>query len=403
MQGSSIPLGYNHPELLKASQSEDTLIALTNTPTLDITLSKDWCKKLENTYLTVEPKGMGNVFTSATGVDPNEVALRATILVHEKSRRFKSSNLETENAVGSKAQRNSKVSFISFKSEVSGGNASSTKADDIVPLQKENDSATLCSFVPFPELKYPLDNYETENKNEEKLCLSSVEKMIEGQFSPVAALVVEPIFCEGGDKHASNDFFRELRRITKERGVFLIVDETQTGVGTTGTFWAHEKWGLESPPDIVTFSSKMQSSGFYFTDELKIAQSHEILNKWSAEPIKLAHSKAVVDTIQRDDLLQQNMRTGRYLMSHLRPLSVRYHRVIRNLRGSGTFISFDCPTREIQQRVLFLLRSNGIMIDGSGTSTIRFRPSLTFANKHVNEFLPKFELVLGAIYDEYWP
>jgi 4-aminobutyrate aminotransferase/(S)-3-amino-2-methylpropionate transaminase len=53
-------------------------------------------------------------------------------------------------------------------------------------------------------------------------------------------------------------FFRGLQAIVQRHGALLIVDEVQTGVGPTGRMWAHEAWGLASPPDIVTFSKKMQ-------------------------------------------------------------------------------------------------------------------------------------------------
>ena len=52
-------------------------------------------------------------------------------------------------------------------------------------------------------------------------------------------------------------------------GVYLIVDEVQTGGGATGEFWFHETWDLPSPPDIVVFSKKLQTGGFYHTDELR--------------------------------------------------------------------------------------------------------------------------------------
>lgn len=49
----------------------------------------------------------------------------------------------------------------------------------------------------------------------------------------------------------------------------MIVDEVQTGVGATGSFWAHEKWNLDTPPDFVTFSKKMQAAGFYHAPDLR--------------------------------------------------------------------------------------------------------------------------------------
>lgn len=113
-------------------------------------------------------------------------------------------------------------------------------------------------IVPWPELKYPLSENVRENKIAEERSLALVEETIIARKGKgdVAAVIIEPIASEGGDQHASNDFFQGLRKITKKHGVFLIVDEVQTGVAATGRFWAHEHWGLETPPDFVTFSKK---------------------------------------------------------------------------------------------------------------------------------------------------
>ena len=77
-----------------------------------------------------------------------------------------------------------------------------------------------------------------------------------------------------GDNDASNDFFRGLRAITKELDRYLIVDEVQTGGGPCGTFWAHEQWDLPTPPDVVTFSKKIQAAGFYHNMDLRPAESY---------------------------------------------------------------------------------------------------------------------------------
>ena len=137
--------------------------------------------------------------------------------------------------------------------------------------------------VPFPQLKYPLEENIGVNRREEERVLELVEKTIKEWSSPVAALIIEPIQSEGGDNHASASFFRGLRDITKQQGVLFIVDEVQTGVGSTGTFWAHEKWGLEKgeEPDIVTFSKKFQAAGWYFNnDKLIPNKPYRQFNTW---------------------------------------------------------------------------------------------------------------------------
>lgn len=102
---------------------------------------------------------------------------------------------------------------------------------------------------------------------------------------PVAGLIVEPIQSEGGDNHASPAFFQGLRDVTQKHGVVMIVDEVQTGMfvhwhadnsltstgfGATGKFWGHEHWNLTSPPDMVTFSKKAQTAGYFFGNPLLI-------------------------------------------------------------------------------------------------------------------------------------
>ncbi|KAJ7383325.1 hypothetical protein OS493_028871, partial [Desmophyllum pertusum] len=93
--------------------------------------------------------------------------------------------------------------------------------------------------APFPYLKYPLDKHEKENKAEEERCIEMARQAIinsNNAGKPVAGIIVEPIQAEGGDNHASADFFKSLQKIAKEFDALLIVDEVQTGCGSTGKF-----------------------------------------------------------------------------------------------------------------------------------------------------------------------
>jgi 4-aminobutyrate aminotransferase/(S)-3-amino-2-methylpropionate transaminase len=88
--------------------------------------------------------------------------------------------------------------------------------------------------APFPLLKYPLSEYTAENAEIEARALDETEKVIKRQKEigrPIAVAVIEPVQAEGGDNHASKGFFKGLRTLTRENGIFLIVDEVQTGVG----------------------------------------------------------------------------------------------------------------------------------------------------------------------------
>jgi 4-aminobutyrate aminotransferase / (S)-3-amino-2-methylpropionate transaminase len=121
------------------------------------------------------------------------------------------------------------------------------------------------------------------NRRVEMETLGLVERKMREWHAPIAAVIVEPIQSEGGDNHASPVFFKGLRDLTKKYDALLIVDEVQTGVGSTGTFWAHEKWGFAkgNEPDIVTFSKKFQAAGWYFHNEKLIPnRPYRQFNTW---------------------------------------------------------------------------------------------------------------------------
>jgi 4-aminobutyrate aminotransferase / (S)-3-amino-2-methylpropionate transaminase len=114
-----------------------------------------------------------------------------------------------------------------------------------------NSAAFPWPVCDFPHLKYPLNEFKEENAAEEQRCLDLADHVMKTNPVKVVGMIVEPIQAEGGDNHASPDFFRRLRAIAKKNNVAFIVDEVQTGCGSTGKFWAHEHWELEDAPDVV--------------------------------------------------------------------------------------------------------------------------------------------------------
>lgn len=123
----------------------------------------------------------------------------------------------------------------------------------------------------FPQYKYPLEDNKCENEEEDKKCLAEIEDLFEKykkKGTPVAGVIVEPIQSEGGNIEASPEFFQNLQKIIKKNEAYLCFDEVQTGGGGTGKFWCHEYFNLEEPPDLVTFSKKLQIGGYFYTEEL---------------------------------------------------------------------------------------------------------------------------------------
>jgi 4-aminobutyrate aminotransferase / (S)-3-amino-2-methylpropionate transaminase len=364
--------------------------ALINRPALGNFPQDDLAEILETGLLKVAPKGMNQIFTGTTGSDANELAYKAAFIYRRtKERGGAAANFSTqeEESVMNNAEPGSpQLSILSFRQGFHGrlfGSLSTTRSK---PIHKLDIPAFDWPQATFPNTKYPHDEHVEENAAEEKRSLEEVEHLIKTYKYPVAAVIIEPVQSEGGDNHASPEFFKGLRKITKENDVLFIVDEVQTGIGATGKFWAHEHWDLADPPDMVTFSKKAQAAGYYFGNpDLRPNKPYRQFNTWMGDPSKAILFKGIIEEIDRLNLIQNTADTGAYLYGQLKDLAKKYPKEILNLRGKGqgTFLAFDSPRRD---EVVAKAKTVGINIGGSGVSAVRLRPMLIFQKHHGEVF-----------------
>lgn len=153
--------------------------------------------------------------------------------------------------------------------------------------------------------------------------------------------------------------FSGLQRITKKYGSALLIDEVQTGGGPTGKFWCHEHFNLESPPDVVTFSKKMQLGGYFHTDSLKPAQAYRVFNTWMGDPGKVLLLEGILKVIQRDNLLANVEKTGKYLKQGLLDMEKEFPDILNSVRGRGTFLAVNCVNSTVRDNVISKLKQNG--------------------------------------------
>jgi len=400
-QIASIPVGYNNPTLAKTASSSEMVSALINRPALGNFPSHDWADVLNTGILSVAPKGCNQVFTGTTGSDANELAYKAAFIYARTQERGgpevdfsakeQDAAMHNELAPGQKP-----LSILSFKTAFHGrlfGSLSTTRSK---PIHKLDIPAFDWPQASFPACKYPLDQHAEENAKEEKRCLDEVEKLITTYHSKPIAVIVEPIQSEGGDNHASPDFFRGLRAVTRKHNVLLIVDEVQTGMGATGKFWAHDHWNLEDPPDMVTFSKKAQAAGYYFGNSaLRPNKPYRQFNTWMGDPVRAILFKGIIEEIHRLDLVKHTAAIGDYLYSKLEDLQGKYPKEIENLRGKGqgTFIAWDSPRRD---EVLKKAKAVGINIGGSGQAAVRLRPMLIFQKHHADILIDGLEKIFKS-------
>lgn len=402
-QISSIALGYNNPELYKTARSEEMATALINRPALACFPLADYAQVLQDGILAAAPPGTDKVWTALSGSCANETAFKAAFMYQAANQRglMDFTDEELTSVMENKAPGSPERVILSFDKGFHGrlfGSLSTTRSKAI---HKLDIPAFKWPKTPFPDLKYPLEEYVQENAAEEERCLAEFERIVK-MYPPhtIAAIIVEPVQSEGGDNHASASFFQELRERTLKHEILMIVDEVQTGVGASGKFWAHEHWNLSTPPDMVTFSKKFQAAGFYFSNpKLQPDQPYRQFNTWCGDPSKALIARTIYQEIEKNGLVAKTAEVGDYIFSQMKQLFAKYPGVAHSLRGEkfGTFIAFSCENPSKRNELLLKMRAAGVNVGGCGDHSVRLRPSLVFEKKHADVFLEALEYSLNSM------
>ncbi len=389
-----VPLGYNHPALLEAWRGGRFDWAAGYRPALGIAPPAEWVSIVEGALSRVAPRGLSQLVTVTTGAEAVENAIKTAFVRHARKRRGGAPPSAEDLALTmlNRQPHTNDMKVISFEGAFHGRSLGALSATRSKAIHKLDFPAFDWPVVPFPANRFPLDENTAYNAEIEARSLDAVRALLASD-PQIAAVIIEPIQGEGGDRHASPAFFRSLRTLTTERELTFIVDEVQTGAGGTGRFWAHEGWDLPEPPDIVTFSKKMQLGGYYLRPELFPAEPWRIFNTFLGDPIRGAQLEVIIEVMERDDLIGNVGRTGETLVTELRGLQSRFPGVFSQARGAGTYAAIDARDPATRDAVVRGLQTLGVEAGGSGDRSIRFRPALVFEDRHVHEAIERFEHV----------
>jgi len=408
MQIASLPLGYNHPGLQEAFNDPLMSTFSHSRAALGLFPPKELPQLLDETFLKIAPAGMTKVQIMLCGSSANENCFKAVFFKMRDQQRkaqgraagqFSEEEL-TSCMINQAPGCTNDLSILSFAGGFHGRTLAALSCTHSKAIHKIDVPSFDWPTAPFPLLLYPLDENAEYNKAEEKRCLDEVNNIFrlrKEQGRPVAGAIIEPVLSEGGDLHASPDFFKGVQKACKEFGAAFIVDEVQTGVCCSGQMWAHQAWGLEEGPDFVVFSKKALLGGYYYKDEFQPPGGYRVFNTWMGDATKLLLFRKVLETIEQEQLQSKVKEVSKSLLDILRGAAATHPKYVTNLRGVGTIIAFDSESPGLRDRLFQTLRNNGVLVGVNGSQSIRFRPALNFTLDHVSEFQDVFNNTLSQL------
>lgn len=215
--------------------------------------------------------------------------------------------------------------------------------------------------------------------NLEDVCSKVTEK--------TCAIVMETIQGEGGIYPAKSEFLSGVKKLCKEKGILLILDEIQCGMGRSGEMFAYQKYGIK--PDIMT-SAKALGCGvpvgaFAATNE--VASAFELGDHgttYGGNPFVTAAVSKVFDLYKEQNILEHVKEVGQYLYDKLEQLKEEFSCIFDH-RGLGLIqgLEFSYPVKDIIKNAV----EQGLILIAAGSNTIRFIPPLVISKSDIDEMI----------------
>lgn len=232
-------------------------------------------------------------------------------------------------------------------------------------------------------------------------AIESAIAQLDADERQVAAILLEPLQGEGGVRPGDIAYFQQIRKICDEKGILLILDEVQVGMGRTGKFWGYENLGIE--PDIFT-SAKGLGGGIPIGATLckqfcNVFQPGDHASTFGGNPFACAVALSVCQTLEKEHLLQNVEQRGEQLRQGLKAIATNYPDHITEVRGWGLIngMELNGDTKLTAADIVKACMAEGLLLVPAGAKVVRFVPPLIVTAKEVDQALQAINRGIAAV------
>lgn len=224
--------------------------------------------------------------------------------------------------------------------------------------------------------------------------LDSVKELVNGK---TCAIIFETIQGEGGVYPAKKEFIEGVRKLCDEKGILLILDEIQCGMGRSGSMFAYQQYGVK--PDIVT-SAKALGCGvpigaFMATEQVaKVLVPGDHGTTYGGNPLACAAAVEVFRLFEKLNVTDNVKNVGKYLETQLKNLVEEYD-IVKAQRGMGLIQGIELTVNP--KDVIAKCLDNGLILFSAGTNVIRFVPPLVITREDVDQMMARLKKVLDEV------
>ena len=212
--------------------------------------------------------------------------------------------------------------------------------------------------------------------------------------SKTCAVMLEPVQGEGGVNVPAGDYLKKVRAWCDERGILLILDEVQTGIGRLGTLFGYEQFGVQ--PDVITLGKGLGGGfplgAFMARERASVFEPGDHGSTFGGNPLACAAGYATVKYIIENGIPDKAGQSGDYLMAELKELKSKFDFIV-DVRGIGLLVAMQFDS-DITDNVVKSCLKRGLLLNPVQPNAIRFIPPLNIDIEDIDEAIGILNTVL---------